>query len=88
MTVTATRRDPIVFEYVPLSFASAVLNRSSTKLLLSIAVLSLIAQASQTAVAEDNNKHNKFVDINDLIDLELKQLTTTQLRIEKIERHF
>jgi hypothetical protein len=48
-------------------------------------VLSLIAQASQTAVAEDNNGNNRFVDIDDLIDSELGQLTTTQLGIERLE---
>jgi hypothetical protein len=85
LTVTATWRDPLAFEYVPLSPALAVLNRSRTQPPLLTAVSSLMAQASQTAIAEDNNNINRFVDIDDLIDLELRQLTTTQLGIERLE---
>jgi hypothetical protein len=44
-----------------------------------------MAQASQTAVADDNDGNNEFVDIDDLIDPELRQLTTTQLEIERLE---
>ena len=87
MTVAATQRDPLAFEYVPSSSALAVLSRSYTQPPLSMAVSSLIAQASQTAVVEDNS-NNGFVDINDLIDLELRQLTTTQLGIERLEDAF
>jgi hypothetical protein len=85
LTVTATRRDPSAFEYVPSSSAPAVLGRSRTQPPPSTAVSSLMTQASQTAVAEDNNGNNGFVDTDDLIDPELRQLTTTQLGIERLE---
>ena len=39
-------------------------------------------------ITEDNNGNNGFVDIDDLIDLELRQLTSTQLGIEILEDAF
>jgi hypothetical protein len=47
-------------------------------------VSNLIVQTSHTAVV-NNDGNNEFVNIDDLIDLELIQPTTTQLGIESLE---
>ena len=43
-----------------------------------------MSQASQTD-AQDDDGNNRFIDVNDLIDLKLRELTTTQLGIERLE---
>jgi hypothetical protein len=76
--ITATRRDPSQFEYAPSSSAPAVLRSANHQPIESVAVLRLMD-------ANDEEESNEFVDIDNLIDPQLKIMSTTQLGLSRIE---
>jgi len=84
--ITATHRDPSQFEYMALSslalarLSSSASNQPSR---LSIAVSSLI-QSSQ-ADNQSEESEDEYVDTDELIDPQLKELTTTQLGIQRLQ---
>jgi hypothetical protein len=75
--ITATRQDPSQFEYAPSSSAPAVL-RSANHQPIEVAVLRLMD-------ANDEEESNEFVNIDNLIDPQLKIMSTTQLGLSRIE---
>jgi hypothetical protein len=84
LTLLGTRRDPSAFEYIPSSSAPAVVNRSRAQPPQLVGVLALMAQESQD---DDSNSDSdsEYIDIDDLIDPQLKALSTTQLGLQRLE---
>jgi hypothetical protein len=93
--ITTTQRDPSQFEYVLSSSAPAILSRGRSKKepSESAAVSNLIAMShtnainldSEEVVKANNDKDNEFIDINNLIDPELRALSTILLAIQRLE---
>lgn len=82
--ITSTWRDPSQFEHIPSSLAPAVLSRPTHQLVESAAVMGLIAQENDERNKQDNSEDEggEFIDI---IDPQLRDLTTTQMGLLRIE---
>jgi hypothetical protein len=84
LTYLGTRRDPSAFEYVPTSSAPAVLSCSRQQY-QSTSVSALIEQGTYRNSEDDNsNDNSKYIGIDDLIDPQLKALSTMQLGIQRL----
>ena len=95
LTFLGTCRDPLAFEYISLSSAPAVLGFSRPQPPQSTAVLAFIAQKSRdydnsdsdsnSNSDSDSDSNSEYIDIDGLIDPQLKALSTTQLGLQRLE---
>jgi hypothetical protein len=83
-----TRRDPSAFEYLPSSSAPAVLSHrrsKKTQSAASILVAEQLIQISNDKDGQDDNDSDEFFNSNEFDTPKLRQLTTTQLRLQRLK---